>query len=418
MINEDFLIILLFSLSFQLELPFSIRQLTPNETFPLIYIGLYIGSPLTEYKLLYDTSSQYTVLISSESTLSHPNRAYDSYASTTKEVVDKQNKLFIRDDIYGMGLYTKDKVTNTLSSQGTNITFVFATEYYHPLINYNCDGIAGLNYQYSQLTFSLIDSLYISRSINRKIFAHRYLNETYGIVYLGEDGISTDLNLSEMKECIVQDDNWSCHLQNVTYNNETIDMNKTIMFSTGSYLIEFPYKTIEGILVHYNELLNQLNNNCSIIHYNNYKDFIECYEINHIERLPTLHFNFDKNVVITIDYRDMFIHSKGNNNYQFVIQGNKLVNSDGKIGLIALKNYHMIFNKDKYSISFIPIKTFIEVFESPDAFSFFIVGFLITLAITLSLCVLCSFMRKRRKSKYEFDTIPSEKLQEFTSIII
>ena len=195
-------------------------------------------------------------------------------------------------------------------------------------------------------------------------------------------------------------------------------MNKTIMFSTGSYLIEFPYKTIEGILVHYNELLNQLNNNCSIIHLNNYKDFIECDEIKKIERLPTLHFNFDKNVVIPIDYRDMFIHSKEKNNYQFVIQGNKLVNSDGKIGLIALKNYHTIFNKDKYSISFIPIRTFIEIFESPDVLSSFIFGFLITLAITLSLCVVCSFMRKRRKSRYEFDKIPSEKLQEFTSIII
>ena len=421
MLNEEsfFLLFLLISLSIQLTIPFSLRHLSNEDSFPMIYIGIYIGSPLTEYKLLYDTSSQYTVLISSESTLSHPNRAYDSYASNTMEICDRQNKLFIRDDIYGMGLYTKDKVTNTLSSQRTTLTFVFATEYYHPLINYNCDGIAGLNFQYSQLTFSLIDSLYISRSINKKVFAHRFINETYGEVYLGEDGITDERQISKMKQCSVKDDNWSCYLRSVSFNNEEVEMNKTTMFSTGSYFIEFPFKIIEGILGHYLELLNRIDydNNCTIIHRHNYKDYIECEHIKNIEKLSTINFNFDSDVVITLDYNDMFIYSKENNKYQFVIQGNKLVSSEGKIGLIALKNYHTIFNKDKYSISFIPIKQFIQVTESPELFSGFIVGFLILITIVIIFCVVCSFIRKKRRTKYEFDTIPSEKLQEFSSLI-
>lgn len=430
------LLSLILRFSFQLQIPFTLynpssqnkvlRSLSPetfnNFNYPIILLQLYIGSPISTYNLIYETNSPYSILIANSSGLSHAKNPYDLHNSTTKEITDRQSKLYINGNSYGDGVFVKDEIKTSLSLRGVSFTFMLAIEFYHPFINYNADGIASFSFQYTELTYSLIDTLYISRSIDKKIFAHKFINETHGTLYLGEDGISDEEMRKKEKYCNIDSESWSCTLESLYLDLSGINLeshiHQTAIFSTGDYRIELPYPSVEKLFLDYKKMMNDYdsNNKCYISNLKEHLTLLSCDSINFHSDLPHVTFKFLKNLTLTLPGCESFMYSNDNKRYEFVILGDTSGLSKGKIGLSLLKNYHMIFDKGQYHLGFIPLNIFYKA--SQKKYSGWLLSFFFIFLLALLIFLIWYLFRMTRRQSKKYNKITIEQIQEITSIFI
>lgn len=396
------------------------RSLSPetftNFNYPIILLQLYVGSPISTYNLIYETNSPYSILIANSSGLSHAKSPYDLHNSTTKEITDRQSKLYINGNSYGEGVFIKDEIKTSLSQRGVSFTFMLAIEFYHPFINYNADGIASFTFQYTELTYSLIDTLYISRSIDKKIFAHKFINETHGTLYVGEDGVSDEGIRKKETYCNIDSENWSCTLETlyIDLSGSSLESNihQTVIFSTGEYTIELPYPSVENILLEYKKIMNDYdsNNKCYISNLKQHLTLLSCDSINFHYDLPCINFKFLKNLTLTLPGSESFMYSNDNKRYEFVIQGDSLGFSKGKIGLALLKNYHMIFDKSQYQIGFIPLNIFYKTTKPQKKYFVLLLCFFFIFLLGWVIFLIWYLFRKARRQSNKYNKILIEQI--------
>lgn len=195
-------------------------------------------------------------------------------------------------------------------------SFSFLLEF-DSTIKYDIEGILGLSRHYPNkidadnrfnTKFSLIHSFYENKIIDKKIFMHKYINDSNGLLYLGE----VPHDDRKYFKCKGKYDGeflykLNCPMYSITLSENIspkLDMlNKefdffNVVFNTGGMDIRLPLLkgTSDALL----ELLLSLNNElCYIIEggkYDEYKKFMCSTDIN-ITIYPDIYFNFDNNYI-------------------------------------------------------------------------------------------------------------------------
>ena len=241
-------------------------------------------------------------------------------------------------------------------------TFNFLVAY-NTSIHYSFDGILGLGCHYPPKQdgfgfderFSFLNCLQFNKLIERRVFAHQYLNRTYGKFYIDDipDTIRDykKCQLSYSQELLYK---WYCELNKVSFEKgKEFTVKSSIAFDTGYIDIRAPPQEGENLL---NEIISLSGNKCTIeetkINDNDiYKRLICDYNIK-ISNIPNIHFTVDDFDIILLN-NDMFRLVQISNEYKFIC---KIVLDSRytywNIGEPLIKNYDMIFNADDSFIGF------------------------------------------------------------------
>ena len=369
-----YVILMIYTNIYALQIPFTLtthsnfnqRRLSVEDGLPpiMILIKVYIGSPLKEYNLIFDTMTNYTMLLTNSSTLSKASNPYYIENSSTSKIQNgTENTLHIFENSYGVGCIVQDQITPKLLINPTLFKFILMNEYLHNSLYYNADGIAGFNYEYNQNIYSILDAFYTQRAITKKIFAFKFNTTDNGILYIGEDGMNGQNDIL-LRSCSSFQNVWGCSLSKITVNqsvykdfNYELNYNAYIRFSTSTYPVEFPLIKIEDLLLKYKNALNTYNkqNNCLFKKISTLKEILVCDNIEWYpnQYLPGVSFVLNDNqLVLELQGKDLFTYSS-KHGYVCNIQGNLMSLDKGpKMGLVILKNYHTVFNKDQHLIQF------------------------------------------------------------------
>lgn len=235
--------------------------------------------------------------------------------------------------------------------------------------HYQFDGVLGLAQKYLNTQdnnanrFSLIDVLYNSKLITRKIFSHKFTdNYRKGKLYLGESGLDyTETNFDDYSQCNCIDRlYWNCKLDYIALGNRTIfnhlqynNNNYSVIFDSILYGIELPSQLAGKIISDYITISQS-----------------KCEAINHFSIKCRRHFNFKqwppirfimKNVTIEISPESLFdldTYNDDDDDYIYMTNMNITHSTNSRLGLMALKQYQMIFDSDNNTVGFYQEETY------------------------------------------------------------
>ena len=162
--------------------------------------------------------------------------------------------------------------------------------------------------------------LQFNKLIERRVFAHQYLNRTYGKFYIDDipDTIRDykKCQLSYSQELLYK---WYCELNKVSFEKgKEFIVKSSIAFDTGYIDIRAPTQEGENLL---NEIISLSGNKCTIeetkINDNDiYKRLICDYNLK-ISNIPNIHFTVDDFDIILLN-NDMFRLVQISNEYKFI----------------------------------------------------------------------------------------------------
>lgn len=190
-----------------------------------------------------------------------------------------------------------------------------------------------------------------------------------------------------------------------------------MIFSTGSYQVEFPKGIIESVLQKYKTLLKEYN--CDIITEVKVTKLV-CDSIpSNLDLLPSLEFEFENEMKISISRTDLFTYRLIDQRYELTLVENEN-RSKGKLGLVAMKEYHMIFNSGRRAIGAVINRDYIEINQPPRYVN--IVLWLLFIALIIILLIellICRSITNKGKGKGKGDiTIDQIKeISDFSSLL-
>lgn len=402
------------------QLPFSIQRPENNEalisdySFNPILLKICFGDPSTCYNLIYDTTAYYTYLCLDSCSMVSIGNSFNPSTSKTSKLIDKEMDI-IEDnvDAFGFGYESQDKISfGNQSLSHSELAFIVMKDVYHSLLQGQADGVLGLHFQYSQIKYSFLHILSLNKLITSTIFAHKFNSPTQGIVYFGETGLTRELE-SHIKYCGLTNlsTNWECQIHHIALNNKVFDLhseNISMIFSTGSYSVEFPKGKIAPVLHQYLSWLNGFN--CKIIKEGKVTKLI-CESLP--SNLPSIEFAFENEMMFRISQNDLFTYRRIDQQYELSLVENEN-RSKAKLGLVAMKNYHMIFHYGKGRIGAIENREYKDIYHPPKYINMFLwVLLFVLLTILLLLLCICRSITKKSKGK---DNITLEQIKEINSL--
>lgn len=382
-----------------------------SELFSPMTFQICVGTPSQCLNVGYDTGS-YTTWLPDEEI--YYQNYFDSTASSTYQ--QKPFQLFTCEtetSIEGNEFIDLVKLPS-ISEKTFYFNMIHANNYKNKLLS--ADGNAGFARLYiddptkeifsnEMKRFSFVEYLFNVNHIDKKLFYHRYFNDTHGELIIGED---LDLKMNEKMyycNCVkdevlpkIVDNFWNCKLDKLTINDVDEDVTNIIaVFSTGEKYINCPYQIGVEIMEKY-KIENP--NSCSIKNLNEKESIMECDEIN-IQKLPNFKLKFG-DYTIQLDGKNMFFKEK--KKYIFAVKASSTL-SWIILGDPIMKVQNFVFDADKDRVGFIESK----LIQKNMVMFYLLWGILGFCVIAILFFALSSFIRYRNRVKLEQEIKNMEK---------
>lgn len=334
------------------------------------------GIPSQCFELIIETGTAFTIIAKSKITNGGFKRGYNKSLSVTSKTPAPLffSILFREGEINA--LEQKDTliindINNTYSSCLSIDGFSFLLGY-DSTIQYDIEGILGLSRYYPEKIeeyygfdsrFSLIQSLYDNGLISKRVFAHKYVNESNGLLYLGQ---IPEENTTYYK-CKGKDNGnnliyrWNCQLHAITLSGNDSFIIKTqtkekdfsnAVFYTGGSDIRLPLLNGESDALF--EALMSFNKEICWIKEEGlrtgYRKLL-CHSNININVYPDINFKLENDYGLVLNRNNLFVKNDDSLYYECVIIIEKRSNQI-TMGAKVLKNYNMIFDHQDNSVSF------------------------------------------------------------------
>lgn len=329
-----------------------------STTFPFC-----IGTPSQCFDVSIDTASPSSWLSNSE-LHSYFNHTFDESKSTSFNKLQGVNSMLLDGSIL-IGSYIKETPTpfnernykGNAPSKGFVLGLMSVTDLQHSILHQ--DGVIAImrdvsdSNRYGNETTSYLDYLWDYNAINKKVFVVDYKSNT---IVFGDNAKYSSMN---NKQTCDSNDNafkysWTCKLNEVVYDNEKIFAaeDERVFFDTLSQFIQVPYESGEYL---FNKIVSTNSEYCSIVQEDTGFNYIKCVNgfdvVKHIKRIDLV--LSGSNARLTVEPHDMFYYDSDNNVYLSSLVLSKHNKNNWMVGMPAMKNKIMIFNKDDNSVSFI-----------------------------------------------------------------
>ena len=328
-----------------------------STTFPFC-----IGTPPQCFEVSIDTASPSSWLPNSE-LHSYFNHSFDESRSTSFNKLQGVNSMLLDGSIL-IGSYIKEIPTpfnehsfkGSKPSKGFVLGLMGVTDLQPKILHQ--DGVIAIMREVSDSnrhgneTTSYLDYLWDYNAINKKMFVVDYKNNK--IVFGDNDKY---LSMNNKQTCDSNDKSfkysWTCKLNEVIYDNEKIFAaeDERIFFDTLSQFIQVPYESGEYL---FNKIVSANSEYCSIVQEETGFNYIKCLNsfdvVNHIKQIDLVLSGGKAHLVV--DPADMFYYDKDNSVYLSSLVLSKHNKNNWMVGMPAMKNKILIFNKEDNSVSF------------------------------------------------------------------
>lgn len=389
----------------------------------IITANISIGKPKQNFNLAYDIGSHQTWVVQSQLNEFVQN-TYDKTKSET--VIHKGGNYFI-EEYYGYEI--KEQIQ--FSSNNLNPMMNKSKELFSLVVIYNLDnnkylpydGALGLNREYNEKEifvgsskrahvnhrFSIIEYLYNNKYIERRVFSHKAISKTKGILYLGETG-TKEKNYPTCNsvtptsfEKSAYSSYWHCYTSAI-YNQKTrskiMDLALEAVFDSNFDYLAFPEE--EGKLL-FDYLQKNGLDGCKQKSVLDIGTTLLC-KVMDRAKLPDISFYISGfNVTITPDdyIKENITQDDIENEitvYQLKIITDSYLRLSFLLGSFALLKQQMIFDYENDSVGFIALKqnpidnkelrTINDINRLKYVMMCFIVMMSISIIITLLFCLL------------------------------
>lgn len=348
-------------------------QITTETLQDLILVPLCLGTPRQCFKFVFDTGS-FSLWVNENKT---SERYFNFTASSTyKSLMTFMNLSYKSGNV--LGLVSQDKIQFDNSSEfnsSNDFNFIIAKE---KTIKDSLNGIIGFARNYSSnilsnindnktanispLNFSFINYLHSNHIIDTKIFSYKNINNSHGILFIGEKGIE------EYKKCfpspikeeyavlkpmvyMFNKNYWTCKIYQFKYENET-DVSYfnsdghffQAMFDSGSSLLQLPRQFYDVIIDDY---LRMSEGKCKKKKKMNAMMCDSTFDIETLTRYKVNLYNFTIEF-LPIDLVKAILNRTEETMYMFMF----IPGSDDNfvIGNNIMKRYHFIFDMNDNSV--------------------------------------------------------------------
>ena len=331
-----------------------------DDLYHIMTLRVCIGIPQQCFDFLYDTGMMYTIVGDNTDRAQFAHKFNCGSSQSYRTINSGLYTL-----AYRYGIINAREVCDycLLGEKKPPYTFNFLVAY-NTTTYYDFDGILGLGHRYPMREdgnsfderFSFLQYLKFNKLIENKIFAHQYLNRTYGKFYIDEIPQSFG---KDYKKCSLSYSEsflykWYCMLRTVSLSNgKAFNIKSAIAFDTGYIDIRGPMSEGEEML---NSLVEAAGGRCSIQEEkiddtSSYKRMI-CKDNLKISNIPDIYFNLDEGKMVLFS-NDMFrlVEINGERKYVCKIILDSRYNY-WNIGEPVIKNYDMIFNADQDYVGF------------------------------------------------------------------
>ena len=329
-----------------------------STTFPFC-----IGTPPQCFEVSIDTATPSSWLPNIE-LHSYFNHSFDESKSTSFNKLQGVNSMLLDGSIL-IGSYIKELPTpfnenayqGNKPSKGFVLGLMGVTDLQPKILHQ--DGVIAImrdvsdSNRYGNETTSYLDYLWDYHAINKKMFVVDYKSNK--IVFGDNDKY---LSMNNKQTCDSNDKSfkysWTCKLNEVIYDNEKIFAaeDERVFFDTLSQFIQVPYESGEYL---FNKIVSANSEYCSIVQEDTGFNYIKCLNgfdvVNHIKHIDLV--LSGNNAHLVIEPCDMFYYDKDNAVYLSSLVLSKHNKNNWMVGMPAMKNKIMIFNKDDNSVSFI-----------------------------------------------------------------
>jgi hypothetical protein len=346
------------------ELSTSINQQMQMKT------TICLGTPAQCFSVLVDTGS-YDLWIRNKncSQCSQGNRLFDIEKSSSLKNLNQSHTIR-----YGTGYAGGDYVRDTLSIgknfTAHNFSFLLVNK---EQVNSGIDGILGVGFSYklrhkNDLSFSMIEQLYLDNQIQHKVFSQKFINKTRGKMFIGQLPEEIEKDRQHYGSCKVSDnvhgmqnEKWICNLDGVYFNTtsgkKTFQVNSSVLFDTGT--------NVMLVTTSYFNFLEE----------NYFKEAIkigQCEKINkgvafwkfrckNTENMQPIYYVVSKWKLL-MGVEDLFhLYEDG---YYFLLRANQNLN-EWIIGEPLLSKFHMVFDQSNNEIGFYS-ENYVQISNSGD----------------------------------------------------
>ena len=350
----------------------------PNEKLSLPIININIGIPFQNFSLLYSTGKHLTWVYRDKSN-------YDKFNQKYFDIKLSKTLLLTKEPIYEVNTYTFGSLGEIAQdyisiNNNTSVFMSFMIIFYLSPNSLYADGELGMTRKYLGIysdpyinknvsNYSLIDSLYESNKIRKKIFAHKWTSEKDGILYIGEYPLDNEelpyynfhtCNSTNKRGEINQ--YWNCYIDGIKIGDKYIDYslinsnkpyNEIGMFSTSEKFIFIPEHQIDVI----NYIKNYSKwgeDNCVLEGITAFKELHCKYNTFKYSYFPTVFFNFS-GYTIKLNPEDIFYYNDNKKYYRLLIV--LYTKKDYWIfGSLLTNKNNMIFDSDNGTVTFFKMK--------------------------------------------------------------
>jgi len=385
----------------------------PSQKLALPIININIGIPFQNFSLIYSTGKHTTWLYRYKGNNDKFNQKY--FDKTLSKTITITNELY-EINYFTFGTLC-EKVLDYISINNTTSIFLsFMLVYYLAPNSLFSDGELGLARKYLGIysqpyitknvsNYSLIDGLYKDNKIKNKTFAHKWISDKEGILYIDEYPLikkeipyyyfytcKSFNNFGEINQY------WNCYIDSIKIGNKFIDYSlddEIGIFSTGEKFIFIPEHQID-IINYIKNYSKWGKDNCILDEWTAYTELHCNYNGFKYSYFPSIYFNFS-GYDIELTSHDLFYYNDNNKYYRLLIV---LTNKKNYwvLGSILTNKINMIFNENG-NITFFKLKKILNL-SSFSKYMLIILLFLNLIGIFFIIRIYCfQIMHKKYKNK-------------------
>ena len=334
----------------------------PSPILGVPIVTIEIGTNPVKYNLIYSTGT-FASSTMTDTCTSVQQQSYQVSQSTTseKELESYESNSYT----YGGLASVINDYVNFIGKPAERVKIRFFNYLHYTPNTLISDGELGMSKIYVSLytdpyitkdvkKFSVMEQLYENQFIKNKIFAHKYLNENEGTLYIGE----IPEGKYDIKKCQSTTEKgepsyfWNCRFTNIKIGskNMIIEQKTNIAtFSTGERFIFLPQEA-KNIIEEYQNYSEWSQNNCELSEHIAYQELHCKYNGFNHKYFPTITFDFD-GYEITLPPEKVFYYNYNQKYYRLLMVLNNR-KSYWILGSPALKGHNMIFDSSDNSVSF------------------------------------------------------------------